>query len=37
LGAFKLEKGRGPLTLRASDVRGRRVIEVRAVALTLLK
>jgi arylsulfatase A-like enzyme len=37
LGVFRLEKGRGELTLRALDVRGEQVIDVRAVMLTLLK
>lgn len=37
LGAFRLEKGRGELTLRALDVPGRQVMDVRLVALTLLK
>jgi len=35
LGVFRLEKGRGELTLRATDVPGGSVMEVRAVALTL--
>ena len=37
LGVFRLEKGRGELTLRALIVPGRQVMDVRAVALTLLK
>jgi len=37
LGTFRLEKGRGELTLRALDVPGKRVMDVRLVALTLLK
>jgi arylsulfatase A-like enzyme len=37
LGAFRLEKGRGQLTLGATDVPGKQVMDVRAVALTLLK
>jgi len=36
LGVFQLEKGRGELTLRALDVPGRQVMDVRAVMLTLL-
>ncbi|MBC8471989.1 MAG: N-acetylgalactosamine 6-sulfate sulfatase, partial [Planctomycetes bacterium] len=35
LGIFRLEKGRGLLTLSALDVPGRRVMDVRAVLLTL--
>lgn len=35
LGTVRLEKGRGPLTLRASEIAGKRVMDVRAVALTL--
>ena len=35
LGLFRLEKGRGLLTLHALDVPGRRVMDVRAVLLTL--
>ena len=35
LGVFRLEKGRGQLTLRALDVPGRQVMDVRAVILTL--
>ena len=37
LGVFRLKKGRGWLTLRALDVPGRQVIDVRSVMLTLLK
>ncbi|MHC4225940.1 MAG: arylsulfatase [Planctomycetota bacterium] len=37
LGAFRLEKGRGELALRALDVPGKQVMDVRLVALTLLK
>jgi hypothetical protein len=37
LGRLRLEKGRGPLTLRALDVPHRQVMDVRAVVLTLLK
>ena len=37
LGVFGLEKGRGDLTLRALDVPGKQVMDVRAVMLTLLK
>ncbi len=36
LGTFRLEKGRGELVLRALDVPGRQVMDVRAVRLTLL-
>jgi hypothetical protein len=36
LGKFRLEKGRGLLTLSALDVPGKQVMEVRAVMLTLL-
>ena len=36
LGVFKLEKGRGELMLRALDVSGKQVMDVRAVKLTLL-
>ena len=35
LGVFHLEKGRGLLTLRALNVPGKRVMDVRAVLLTL--
>jgi hypothetical protein len=37
LGVVELDRGRGELTLRATDIPGKRVIEVRALALTLLK
>jgi hypothetical protein len=37
LGTFRLEKGRGELTLRALEVAGAQVMDVRAVILTLLK
>ena len=37
LGVFRLAKGRGELTLRALDVPGKQVMDVRAVMLTLLK
>jgi len=37
LGVFRLEKGRGQLTLRALDVPGKQVMDVRAVMLTLLE
>ncbi len=37
LGTFRLEKGRGLLTLSAENVPGKQVMEVRAVMLTLLK
>ena len=36
-GKFRLEKGRGQLILRALNVPGKQVMDVRAVALTLLK
>jgi arylsulfatase A-like enzyme len=36
LGTLRLEKGRGPLTLRALEIPGRSVMDVRRVALTLL-
>ena len=36
LGVVRLEKGRGLLTLRALEVRGKRVMDVRQVMLTLL-
>ena len=35
LGVFRLEKGRGQLTLRALDVPGKQAMDVRAVMLTL--
>jgi arylsulfatase A-like enzyme len=37
LGTFKLEKDRGLLTLRALNVPGKQVMDVRAIRLTLLK
>ncbi len=37
LGTVRLESGRGPLTLRALDIPGASVMEVRAVYLTLQK
>ena len=37
LGIVRLEKGRGELTLRALDVPGKQVMDVRAVVLTLQK
>jgi hypothetical protein len=37
IGAFRLEKGRGELTLSALDAPGKQVMEVRAVLLNLLK
>ena len=37
LGTFRLEKGRGELTLSALDAPGRQVMDVRAVMLSLLK
>lgn len=37
LGAMRLEKGRGPLTLRALEIPGRQVMDVRLVTLTLRK
>jgi hypothetical protein len=37
LGALRLERGRGLLTLRALEVPGRHVMDVRRVNLTLLK
>jgi len=36
LGTLRLEKGRGPLTLRALEIPGRSVMDVRRVTLTLL-
>jgi len=36
LGTLHLEKGRGPLTLRALEIPGRSVMDVRRVTLTLL-
>jgi hypothetical protein len=35
LGAMRLEKGRGPLTLRATKIPGKTVMDVRQVTLTL--
>ena len=37
MGEVQLPKGRGSLTLRATDIPGKGVIEVRAVVLTLLE
>ncbi len=37
LGVMTLEKGRGPLVLRAVQVAGKQVMDVRAVSLTLQK
>ncbi len=37
LGVVALERGRGPLTLRAVEVPGKRVIDLRSVALTLVE
>lgn len=37
LGTFRLEKGRGPLTLRALEIPGKSVMDVRQVNLTLKK
>jgi arylsulfatase A-like enzyme len=37
LGTVTLPRGRGPLTLRATDVPGKQVMDVRAVTLTLVK
>lgn len=37
LGTLRLEKGSGPLTLRALEIPGRSVMEVRRVTLTLLR
>ncbi len=36
LGNVRLEKGRGPLTLRATDIPGKSVMDLRALTLTLL-
>jgi len=36
LGVLNLTRGRGPLTIRAVEIPGRRVIELRAVTLTLI-
>jgi hypothetical protein len=35
LGTVRLEKGRGPLTLRAAEIPGAHVMDVRGVTLTL--
>jgi len=35
LGTIHLEKGKGPLTLRAVEIPGKSVMDVRAVNLTL--
>jgi len=37
LGVLPLKKGRGPLTLRALDIPGKQVMDVRYVVLTLLE
>ena len=37
LGVLELRKGRGPLSLRATEVAGKRVVDLRAVVLTLLE
>ena len=37
LGTMRLEKGRGPLTLRALEIPGKQVMDVRLVTLTLRK
>jgi arylsulfatase A-like enzyme len=37
LGVIELEKGRGPLTLRAVEIPGKGVIDVRRVRLTLMR
>ncbi len=37
LGTITLEKGRGPLTLRATEITGSEVMHLRAITLTLLK
>jgi hypothetical protein len=37
LGTVTLAKGRGPLTLRATDIPGKQVMDVRAVTLTRLE
>jgi hypothetical protein len=37
LGTLRLEKGRGLLTLRAREVPGRYVMDVRRINLTLLE
>jgi hypothetical protein len=35
LGTLKLEQGRGPLTLRALEIPGQSVMDVRQITLTL--
>jgi hypothetical protein len=37
LGTVTLPRGRGPLTLQATDIPGKQVMDVRAVTLTLVK
>ena len=37
LGTMRLERGRGPLTLRALTVAGQQVMDVRAITLTLIR
>jgi arylsulfatase A-like enzyme len=37
LGVITLPRGRGPLTLRATDIPGKQVMDLRAVMLTLVK
>ena len=37
LGAVTLAKGRGPLTLRATEIPGKQVMDVRGVTLTRLE
>ena len=37
IGELKLSPGRGPLTLRATEIPGKGVIDVRAMVLTLLE
>jgi len=37
LGVIWLEKGTGPLTLRALEIPGKNVMDVRRVTLTLLR
>jgi hypothetical protein len=36
LGTMRLEKGRGPLTLRALQIPGKQVMDVRLITLTLM-
>jgi hypothetical protein len=36
LGKVRLEAGRGPLTVRAVNIPGRSVMDLRAITLTLL-